>query len=273
MITMSALNDFYGFSSTPFSKSIPGSDLFPSRGHQEIQARLVFALQERLPALVTGDVGAGKSTALRAFTHSLDHNLYAVVYLSNPHLSVTTLYRQILLALQSEPAFGFSRLLPQLRAALADLARKGRYALLVVDEAHLLPHDLFDQLRFLLNDEMDSASLLTLVLLGQPELAHKLSFSPYEALNQRIAVRYHLLPFDLEETAAYVKHHLRIAGRQEPIFSDGFVSLVHDHTKGVARRINNLCRNALLLGASEQKPILDETDLKRVIRDLEGKVP
>jgi type II secretory pathway predicted ATPase ExeA len=88
------------------------------------------------------------------------------------------------------------------------------------------------------------------------------------------------LPFDLEETAAYVKHHLRVAGRQaraeqgrsNPIFSDGFVSLVHDHTKGVARRINNLCRNALLLGASEQKPILDETDLKRVIRDLEGQV-
>jgi general secretion pathway protein A len=269
---MTALNDFYGFSATPFSKSIPGPDLFPSRGHQEIQGRLAFALQERLPALITGDVGTGKSTALRAFTHSLDRNLYAVVYLSNPHLSVTTLYRQILLALQTEPAFGFSRLLPQLRATLSDLTRKGRYALLIVDEAHLLPPQLFDQLRFLLNDEMDSASLLTLVLLGQPDLAHKLRFAPYEALHQRIAVRYHLRPFDLEETAGYVKHHLRVAGRQDPIFSDAFLALVHDHTKGVARRINNLCRTALLLGATEQKPILDEADLKRVIRDLEGQI-
>jgi general secretion pathway protein A len=277
---MTALNDFYGFSTTPFNKSIPGPDLFPSRGHQEIQGRLAFALQERLPALITGDVGTGKSSALRAFTHSLDRNLYAVVYLSNPHLSATTLYHQILFALQAEPAFGFARLLPQLRTTLSDLARKGRFTLLIVDEAHLLPHHIFDQLRFLLNDEMDSASLLTLVLLGQPDLAHKLCFAPFEALNQRIAVRYHLKPFDLQETAAYVKHHLLVAGRQacaeqgrsNAVFSDGFLALVHDHTKGVARKINNLCRTALLLGATEQKPILDETDLKRVIRDLEGQI-
>jgi len=269
---MTALNDFYGFSTTPFSKSIPGPDLFPSRGHQEIQGRLAFALQERLPALITGDVGIGKSTALRAFTHALDRNLYTVVYLSNPHLSATTLYHQILLALQTEPAFGFARLLPQLRTTLSELARKGRSVFLVVDEAHLLPHNIFDQLRFLLNDEMDSASLLTLVLLGQPDLAHKLRFAPFEALSQRIAVRYHLKPFDLQETAAYVKHHLRVAGHQEPIFSDSFLALLHDHTKGVARKINNLCRNSLLLGTTEKKTILDETDLKRVIRDLEGQI-
>ena len=269
---MTAINDFYGFTAMPFSKSIASESLFPSRGHREIQARLTFALQSRLPALVTGDVGTGKSTALRAFAHALDHNLYTVVYLSNPHLSPTTLYRQMLLALQAEPAFGFARLLPQLRATLSDFTRKGRFVLLVVDEAHLLPHNLFDQLRFLLNDEMDSASPLTLVLLGQPDLAHKLRFAPFEALNQRIAVRYHLRPFDLEETVGYVKHHLRIADRQDPIFSDSFLALVHDHTKGVARKVNNLCRNALLLGASEKKPILDETDLKRVILDLEGSI-
>jgi general secretion pathway protein A len=269
---MTALNDFYGLRTTPFSKSIAGRDLFPARDHQEVQGRLTFALQERLPALITGDVGTGKSTALRAFAHSLDANVYSVVYLANPHLSVTTLYRQILLALQTEPAFGFGRLLPQLRTTLVDLARKGRYTLLVVDEAHLLPPELYDQLRFLLNDEIDSASLLTLVLLGQPDLAHKLRFAPYEALHQRIAVRYHLRPFDLEETAGYVKHHLRVAGRQDPIFSDSFLAAVHDHTKGVARRINNLCRNALLLGVTEQKQVLDETDLKRVVLDLEGQI-
>jgi type II secretory pathway predicted ATPase ExeA len=114
--------------------------------------------------------------------------------------------------------------------------------------------------------------LLTLVLLGQPDLAHKLRFAPYEALSQRIAVRYHLTPFDIAETAAYVKHHLRVSGRQDALFSDSFLALVHDHTKGVARKINNLCRTALLLGATEKKSILDETDLQRVIRDLEGQI-
>ncbi len=100
---------------------------------------------------------------------------------------------------------------------------------------------------------MDSASLLTLVLLGQPDRAHKLRFAPFEALSQRIAVRYHLNPFDLQETAAYVQHHLIVAGRQESVFSDSFFALVHNHTKRVARKINNLCRTALLLGVTEQK--------------------
>jgi type II secretory pathway predicted ATPase ExeA len=267
---MMALNDFYGFQQTPFTKSIATQNLYPSCGHQEVQGRLTFALQERLPALITGDVGTGKSTALRAFAHSLDRNVYRVVYLSNPYLTVPSLYRQILLALQTEPAFGFRRLLPQFHTMVTDLARKGRYVLLIVDEAHLLPPELFDQLRFLLNQDMDSASAITLVLLGQPDLAHKLRFAPYEALYQRIAIRYQLPPFDLEETAGYIKHHLRVAGRQGSVFSDSFISSVYDHTKGVARRINNLCRSALLLGASERKQILDETDLKRVILDLEG---
>jgi len=127
-------------------------------------------------------------------------------------------------------------------------------------------------LRFLLNDQMDSTSLITLVLLGQPDLAHKLRFAPYEALHQRIAVRYHLKPLDLEETAGYIKHHLRIAGYQDQLFSDSFISGVYDHTKGVARKVNNVCRGALLLGATEHKQILDETDLKRVLRDLEGQI-
>ena len=267
---MTSLNDFYGFARTPFTKSIATQNLYPSSGHQEVQGRLHFALQERLPALITGDVGTGKSTALRAFAQSLDRNIYHVVYLSNPHLTVPSLYRQILLDLQTEPAFGFRRLLPQFHSVVADLARKGRYVLLIVDEAHLLPADLFDQLRFLLNQDMDSASSVTLVLLGQPDLAHRLRFAPYEALHQRIAIRYQLSPFDLEETAGYIKHHLRLAGFQGPVFSDGFVSGVYSHTKGVARRINNTCRGALLLGASERKQILDEMDLKRVILDLEG---
>ena len=119
---------------------------------------------------------------------------------------------------------------------------------------------------------MDSSSLITLVLPGQPDLAHKLRFAPYEALHQRIAVRYHLRPFDLEETAGYIKHHLRIAGYQGQLLSDGFASGVYDHTKGVARKINNVCRSALLLGATEHKQVLDETDLKRVLLDLEGRI-
>lgn len=269
---MTPLNSYYNFSQTPFSRTIPANDLFPSRGHQEIQGRLAFALSDRFPALITGDIGLGKSTALRAFVHALDHNLHPLIYLANPRLNVPTLYSQILLALQIEPAHSFTRLLPQLHDTLQNLARKNRFPLLVIDEAHLLPSDLFDQLRFLLNDDFDANSLLTLVLVGLPDLAAKLRFAPYHALNQRIAVRYSLPPLDLEETAAYVKHHLRLAGYNNQLFADSFVADLHHHAKGVPRLINNICRSALLLGATENKQILDETDLKRVLLDLYGQL-
>ncbi len=266
---MTPLNKYFKFTQTPFSRSIPAKDLFPARGHQEIQGRLDFALQEHLPALITGDIGTGKSTALRAFTQSLDRNLYPLAYLANPQLKPASLYAHILRALKVEPAFSFGQLQAQLHDTLLDLTRKNRFLLLVVDEAHLLPPEIFDQLRFLLNADFDSASYLTLVLLGQPDLAQKLTFAPYHALQQRIAVRYQLTPFDLEETAAYVKHHLRVAGFQGQLFSDNFVIQLFEHTKGTARHINNVCRAALLLGATEHKKILDETDLKRVILDLD----
>ncbi len=154
-----------------------------------------------------------------------------------------------------EPAHAFTRLLPQLLDTLHNLARKNRFPLLVVDEAHLLPAELFDQLRFLLNDDFDANSLLTLVLLGQPDLTAKLRFAPYQALNQRIAVRFSLLPLDLEETAAYVKHQLRVVDFNQQLFSDAFVAALHHHVKGVPRLINNICRAALLLGATENKQI------------------
>ena len=121
---MTTLNAYYHFTQSPFSRAIPAKDLFPSRGHQEVQARLAFALPERLPLLITGDIGVGKSTALRAFVHSLDRNLHPLVYLANPRLNPTALYSQILLALQEEPAHAFTRLLPQLRNTLQNLARK-----------------------------------------------------------------------------------------------------------------------------------------------------
>lgn len=262
------LCDFFGCLRLPFDKSLPVRDLFPSRAHQELQARLAFALQHRFPTLITGDIGTGKSTTVRAFIASLDPTLYLTAYLPNPNLTIQALFACLLAAFHVSTTFHPRGLGERLQITLAELAQQGRRPILVVDEAHLLSHRLLHELRFWLNADMDAATPFTLVLLGQTDLRTLLQLKGFEALDQRIHVRYHLQPFDLEESAAYVKHHLRVAGANTCPFSDGFIATAHQFSHGVARQLNRVCLNGLILGFTERKTVLDETDAKRAILEL-----
>ncbi len=264
-----AFCDFYACLRLPFDKSLPVRDLFPSTAHQEIQARLAFAIQHHFPALITGDVGSGKSTAVRAVIQSLDPNLYLTAYLPNPNLTVQGLFAHILTAWRVSPAFHPRGLAERLRATLADLAQRGAHPLVVVDEAHLLGQRLLHELRFWLNADMDAATPFTLILIGQPDLRHLLQLKGFEALDQRIHVRYHLQPFALEESAAYVKHHLRVVGMERCPFSDSFIAAAHQFSHGIPRQLNRVCLNGLLIGLAERKSILDESDAKRAILELD----
>lgn len=269
--------DFFGCLRLPFDKSVPVRDLFPSTAHQEVQARLAFALTHRYPALITGDVGSGKSTAMRAFIQSLDANLHLVAYLPNPNLTIQAFFAQLLTAFRVSSAFHPRGLGERLRDTLADLAQRGCRPLVVVDEAHLLSHRLLHELRFpgltartgWLNADMDAATPFTLILIGQPELRHTLQLKGFEALDQRIQVRYHIQSFDLAESAAYIKHHMRTAGAERCPFSDTFIAAAHQFSHGVARQLNRVCLNGLLIGFAERKAILDEADAKRAILELD----
>jgi general secretion pathway protein A len=140
-----------------------------------------------------------------------------------------------------------------LRDTLADLAQRGCRPLVVVDEAHLLSHRLLHELRFpgltartgWLNADMDAATHWV----GQSELRHTLQLKGFEAFDQRIQVRYHIQPFDLAESAAYIKHHMRAAGAERCPFSDTFINAAHQFSHGVARQLNRVCLNGLLTPA------------------------
>ena len=265
------LQEFYGFTRMPFSKTIPTPELFACRDQQELAARLSFLVHDRGLGLVTGEVGCGKSTAVRAFTTTLDANRYCVVYLAQPTMGVTGLYYQLLLALNHKPLFGKARLVAQLRAALEDLlTNKHRVPVVIFDEAHLLPAALFDELRLLLSTKMDSDSLAALLLVGPPELRRTLQLSVHEALSQRLGVCYHLSPLDLQETIGYVRHQIRAAGYTTgPLFSDGALTRIFEFTQGIPRRINQVCTTALLVGVVDHKQVLDETDIRKAIASLE----
>ena len=262
---------FYGFARLPFTKAIDTANLYQTSGQKELSARLTYLVRERSFGLVTGEIGSGKSTAVRSFTASLDANSHLVIYLTNPTTGIGGLYRELLLTLGYEPPYTTSRMVSRIRSGLAELqSSKRRAPLVIIDEAHLLTQPMLEQLRLLFSDKMDSESLATLVLVGHPDLRRTLHLSVNEAFNQRLAVRYHLGPLDLQETIGYVKHHIQVAGYHGgTLFTDDALARIFEYTKGLPRRVNQLCNTALLAGLIEQKPVLDESTIRKAIADID----
>lgn len=263
--------EFYGFTRLPFDKDISPDNLFATPDQQELAGRLTFLLRQQGLGLVTGEIGAGKSTAIRSFTARLDPNRFVVIYLPNPTIGMNGLLRDILATLHYEPPFSRPRMVAAIRTAFADLAHtRQRFPLLVIDEAHLLPPTTFEQFRLLLSDQMDSHSLASLLLVGQPALRDTLRLTTNQAFYQRLTIRYHLQPLDLQNSIAYIKHHILMAGFQAgQLFTDDALSRIFDYTKGVPRQINLLCTTALLAGMLDKKSILDESTIRKAIADID----
>ncbi len=262
--------EFYGFSLTPFSRSLASSKLFTSNGQEELKARLAYLVRERGIGVITGEIGSGKSTAVRAFVDSLDPTRYTVIYTANPLIGITGFYREVLSALgESVPRFKQQMVLALRRHFDVLSNERKKTPVVIVDEAHLLDQGMLEELRLLMNVRMDSLSAAALILMGHTELRRTLRLSIHEALWQRTSVRFHLRGLDLTETGAYIRHQVEVAGHRGTLFSDGFVAKAYDYTKGIPRQINLVCTHALMAGCAEQKQILDETVLRQVVNDLE----
>ena len=262
---------FFGFTRVPFSKDISPQDILSTCGQTELGARLTYLVREQGIGLVTGEIGCGKSTAVRSFVSSLDPNRYLVIYLSNPTLGMNGLYREILTALGYEPPFSKPKMVARIRSAFDDLIRtKQRFPLLILDEAHLLPPTAFEQFRLLLSTHMDSRSLATLLLIGPPALAQTLHLSIHEAFRQRLTNSYQFSPLDLKGTLEYIQHHLRIAGyTSRSPFSDDALKRIFEYTRGIPRQINRLCTTALIAGCIDQKQILEDSTIRKAIAEID----
>ena len=173
---------FFGFKKTPFSDSPDAKQLFASQAWNQVKTRLEFLAQHHGVGLITGEVGAGKSTAARVFTATLNPSLYKILYVHFSSGSALDLLRQIALELDLEPAHFRGDLVRQIADAIVRLNQsKKQHPILICDEAHLLPHPALEQLPLLLNFDMDSSRYLTLLLVGQPLLRRTLSLQMHEA--------------------------------------------------------------------------------------------
>jgi type II secretory pathway predicted ATPase ExeA len=259
----------FGLTRTPFSKSIATKDLFVRQAHQEAVARISFCVVESAIGVVTGDVGAGKTVAVRAAVGNLDPSRHQVIYVANPAFGTRGLYVTIVRALGAEPRYMKAELMAQAADLLAaEEAERHRRVVLVCDEAHLLEPAQLEELRLLTNAEMDSQSAFAGILVGQPTLNRQLRMGTFAALDQRIATRFSVKGMDIGESAAYLRHHLALAGRDEPLFADDAVARLHRVSNGLPRMLNNAAIAALIAAAADSKDLVDDGCAKKAVAEL-----
>jgi type II secretory pathway predicted ATPase ExeA len=253
---------FFGFKKTPFSDSPDAKQLFASQAWNQVKARLQFLVDHQGAGLLTGEVGAGKSTAARTFVAGLNPNLYKILYLHWTSGSALDLLRQIALELGLEPAHYRGDLARQISEAIRHLNRnKKQHPILICDEAQQLRHPALEQLPLLLNFDMDSSHYLTLLLVGESLLRRTLSLQIHEPLRQRIAVQYHLDGLSREELDAYLTHQLKAAGVSQPLLDDTARQALYQVTKGIVRKVNKLTLTALRLAAARKVESVNEAIL------------
>ena len=223
---MHNLISYFGFSRTPFGRDLAPSMLHRHSTHNEAVARIGWCIADRRIGVITGEVGAGKTVAVRAALASLDRSRHAVIYLPDPTVGVRGIHHRIVASLGGQPLTHHATLAPQAADALAaEQAERGRTPVVVVEESHLLGHDQLEALRLLTNHDLDSSSPFACLLVGQPTLRRRMKLGVLAALDQRIGLRYTMAPMTDKETGSYLRHHLALAGRDDTLFSDDAVGL------------------------------------------------
>lgn len=261
--------EFYGLIEKPFSKTPDPRFLYMSSGHQEALARLEYAVEETEIALLTGDIGCGKTTISRALMDRMGER-YHFLFVFNPRLTADELLRVIASGLQVDvPSLQKDQLLKEITTALYRLHGEGRIPVVVIDEAQMIPdRDLFDELRLLTNFQLDDRNLLSVIIMGQPELREMLASPVYEPFRQRISLSFHLAPLGLEETLEYLDFRIVAAGGESGLFSPDAVQRIYELSGGVPRRINAVATNALLIGYGRDAAWIDASIIEETAAEL-----
>lgn len=245
--------NYFGFQKEPFAQDIRIEDLYPLPGLQASTERFMYGLELGAVSIVTGDVGSGKSTALRYASSKLHPSRYKVVALVGSTGTMIDILRQICTGFDVEgTSNSLAKLIRTLRAAVVEITQRKQTPVLIIDEASLLRVEIFAQLHAVSQFDMDSKPLLPLVLAGQNNLLDKLMYHTSRPLASRIIGRSHLEGLKHKDMAGYIKHHLQIAGVKDQLFADEAVLAIHQGSGGLLRRANLLAKGALVAAANEK---------------------
>mgnify|MGYP005842090641 CR=1 FL=1 len=273
---MSMYAEYFGLAENPFSIAPDPRYLYLSDQHREALAHLLFGISSDGGfVLLTGEVGTGKTTICRCLLEQLPEDC-DLAFIFNPKLTVLELLSticdefKIAYPPQTQSIKVFVDLINQY---LLDAHAQKRKALLIIDEAQNLHSDVLEQIRLLTNLETHQRKLLQVILLGQPELRHKLAQPELRQLAQRVIARYHLGPLNDGEVSAYVYHRLKVAGSRRPLFPAPTLAYLHRLSGGIPRLINVLCDRALLGCYVQGKESVDKATLATAAREVFGEPP
>ena len=263
---------WFGLQREPFSIAPDPRALFMSERHREALAHLLYGVQGGGGfVLLTGEIGAGKTTVSRCFLEQVPPHCQ-VAYVFNPRQTVLELLASICqeFGLQVPEGGSVKVLVDALNTFLLASHAQGRSSVLIIDEAQALSADVLEQLRLLTNLETHERKLLQIVLIGQPELRALVAGPGMEQLAQRVIARYHLGPLSANDTLRYVQHRLAVAGLVGPVpFDAAALRRVHERSRGVPRRINLLCDRALLGAYATERRQVDVAIVERAAAEVD----
>ena len=262
----------FGFQENPFNLTPDPRYLYLSEHHREALNHIVYGINERKGfAVITGDIGTGKTTLSRFLMSSLDTSVETAL-IFNPALSDIELLETII------QEFGISmdgvertrkNFIDALNAFLLKNHAEGKNAVLLIDEAQNLSHHVLEQIRMLSNLETDREKLIQIILIGQPELRDLMALPSLQQLNERITVRYHLSPLCRNDINRYVNHRLNSAGEHNRVtFSRPAYRLIYHYSRGIPRRINAICDRALLVAYTKNRSRINWSAVREAANDL-----
>lgn len=252
-----------------FLREIPTENLLSLSQHREALARLKYVVASKGFGVMTGSPGSGKSSVLRTLDASLDKSRFLFCYINDADLKPKNLYSKILYSLSVQPSAYLDRMKKQFRDAVASLFdTHDRLPVIVIDNAQDLPIQTIKEIRYLLNFEIDAKSLLSLILVGHPELRDTLKLRSFEAVSQCITAHYRLSPLDEKQTYDYISHQLKLS-QLNMLFPEDLVKRIYQFTAGIPRVINQICRHCLIDMESNQLALADHQVLERVLSEFQ----
>lgn len=264
------LRSTFGMKRIPFSKDLEPDELFVTEFFTQSLDRLRYLVDRRGIGAVFGAPGTGKSTLLRAFLGGLGKAAYSVCYVSHSTCAVLDLFREIARGFAIEPRYRKADVIREIKERVLKLARGQKVQpLLIVDDAHLLPTHVLDDLRLLTNFDADSRDDLTMVLCGHPQLEANLRLAINEALAQRIVLRVRLRSLHPEEVDGYLRFRLELAGRTAKLFLPEASEAIARAARGIPRLVDRLAEHCLLIALRSKRTEIDAEVVTEAIDEVD----